>query len=135
MAKTYRTMRGKQFNMDILRIKGEREIALGNMNVNAGGDQLGPGGVVIKDRNQRIREENQLHTMIPSKSVVVNNKEDLIKKTVADDAEILEAKIAEQILADAEKSNDVDAPKGGLAASMAETAPELKKKRTIKKKT
>ncbi len=127
MAKTYRTMRGKQFNMDILRIKGEKEIALGNMNVNAGGDQLGPGGVVVKDRNQRIREDNELHTMIPSKSVVINNKEDLVKKTAADDAEALEAKAAEQILADS------DAPKGGLAASMVESEP--KKKRTTKKKT
>ena len=134
MAKTYRTMRGKQFNMDILRIKGEKEIALGNMNVNAGGDQLGPGGVIIKDSNQRIREENELHTMIPGKVPVVNNKEELVKKTAAREAEILEDKTAEQILADSEKDENSDTPKGGLAASMAETT-EPKKKQTTKKKT
>lgn len=135
MAKTYRTMRGKQFNMDTLRIKGEKEIALGNMNVNAGGDQLGPGGVIIKDRNQRIREENALHTMVPGNAPVVKNKEELSKKTSANEAEILAAKEAEQILADSERNKNVDTPKGGLAASMVESTPTPKKKRTTKKKT
>ena len=77
MARQHKTMRGKAVNMDTLRIQNEKVIALGNMNVNAGGDELGPGGIVVKDRNQRVREEKALHTMVPTKAPVSKNKEDL----------------------------------------------------------
>jgi len=132
MAKTHRTMRGKQVNMDTLRIKHEKSIALGNMNVNAGGDQLGPGGVITKDRNERIREENALHTMVPGKAPVIKNKQELIKKSAAQEAADLEVKIAEKLIADAEAKSDPDAPKGELAASLVPATP--KKKKTTKKK-
>ena len=132
MARIHKTMRGKQVNMETLRIKHEKSIALGNMNVNAGGDQLGPGGVVIKDRNERIREESKLHTMVPGKSPVVKNKQDMIKKTAAQEAADLEVEGAEKLLADAEVKTDPDAPKGGLAASLVPDAPK-KKKTTTKK--
>ncbi len=132
MAKIYRTMRGKNVNMDALVIKHEKSIAIGNMNVNAGGDELGPGGVIVKDRNQRIREESKLHTMVPGKSPVIKNKQDVIKKSAAKEAADLEIEIAEKLLADAEVKTDPDAPKGELAASLAPDTP--KKKKTTKKK-
>ena len=132
MARQHRTMRGKAVNMDTLRIQNEKVIALGNMNVNAGGDELGPGGVVVRDRNQRIREENALHTMVPTKAPVIKNLEELNQKTAAASAAQIEADAAEKILADAEASADIEKPKGGLAASLAETP--TKKKRTTKKK-
>ena len=134
MARQHKTMRGKAVNMDTLRIQNEKVIALGNMNVNAGGDELGPGGVVLKDRNQRIREEKALHTMVPKKVPVSKNKADLDRKTAAKQAEIIEADAAEKALADAEAATTVEKPKGGLAASLAETTP-TKKKRTVKKKS
>lgn len=131
MARQHKTMRGKAVNMDTLRIQNEKVIALGNMNVNAGGDELGPGGVIIKDRNQRIKDEKALHTMVPTKVPVIKNQADLERKTAANSAAKIEADAAEQALADADASAGVEKPKGGLAASLAETP---KKKTTTKKK-
>lgn len=133
MARQHKTMRGIAINMDTLRIKNEKVIAIGNMNVNAGGDILGPGGKIIKDRNQRIRDENALHTMVPGKAPVVAGKAAIEKMTSAQKAEKVEADAAAQILADAEKAADPSTPKGGLAAEMAETATPKKKKKATKK--
>lgn len=54
MGKVYRTAQGKSVDMDNLRLKNENTPALGNMNVNARGDQLGPGGKVIRPREEAI---------------------------------------------------------------------------------
>ena len=63
MSNKYRTANGKSVDMDALRLKNEQTIALGNMRVNAAGDELGPGGKVIKTRAQRAREGYQLDQM------------------------------------------------------------------------
>lgn len=65
MANIKKSMRGRQIDLDQLRIKHEKTIALGNMNVNAAGDELGPGGLVKKTSSQRIKQANALHTMRP----------------------------------------------------------------------
>ena len=54
--KVYRTMQGKQIDMDLLRKKNELTPAVGNANVNARGDQLGPGGQIIRKREDIIKE-------------------------------------------------------------------------------
>lgn len=56
MSKIYRSAQGKEVNMEELRLKNESTIAVGNMKVNARGDELGPGGVVVKTRNQAMDE-------------------------------------------------------------------------------
>ena len=128
MAKQHKTMRGKAVNMDALRIQNEKTIALGNMNVNAAGDELGPGGVVVKDASRRVREENQLHTMIPNKIRVSTSAAAAEQKASDANAEKVEKELAEKILADADIPV-VDAgkkPKGGLAASIAEEQEQKK---------
>jgi len=55
MAKKYRTARGRVLDMDSVRLANEETIAIGNMRVNARGDQLGAGGKVVKTRNQIMR--------------------------------------------------------------------------------
>ena len=42
MKKAYRTALGKSIDMDNLRLANEGTIAIGNMKVNARGDELGP---------------------------------------------------------------------------------------------
>ena len=54
--KVYRTMQGKQIDMDLLRKKNELTPAVGNARVNARGDQLGPGGQIIKKREDVVKE-------------------------------------------------------------------------------
>ena len=61
MATNQRTARGLQIDMDRLRLANETTIAVGNMKVNARGDQLGAGGKIIKTRQQIMAEKNKLH--------------------------------------------------------------------------
>jgi hypothetical protein len=53
---TYRTAQGKMINMDSLRVRNEQAIAVGNMKTNARGDELGPGGIVVRTRDQVMKE-------------------------------------------------------------------------------
>jgi len=64
MPKHYRTANGKQINMDALLAANEREIAVGNMGVNARGDQLGPGGAIEKTKDQVMQEYYKLNTPV-----------------------------------------------------------------------
>lgn len=61
MASNHKTARGLPIDMDRLRLANETTIAVGNMKVNARGDQLGQGGKVIKTRAQIMNEKNKLH--------------------------------------------------------------------------
>ena len=51
----YRTMQGKAIDMDMLRQKNELTPAVGNAKVNARGDELGPGGQIIKKREDVLK--------------------------------------------------------------------------------
>jgi hypothetical protein len=54
--KVYKTFQGKQIDIDLLRKKNELTPAVGNAKVNARGDELGPGGKIIKKREEIVRE-------------------------------------------------------------------------------
>lgn len=52
MGKVYTSMRGKEIDMEKMALKHELTPAVGNMRVNARGDLLGPGGQIIKTKEQ-----------------------------------------------------------------------------------
>ena len=52
-------MQGKEIDMNKLIARNEMEVAVGNMRVNARGDQLGPGGKITKTREQLAAEREQ----------------------------------------------------------------------------
>jgi len=54
--KQHRSMRGKIVDMDLLRKRNELTPAVGNARVNARGDELGPGGQIIKKREDIVAE-------------------------------------------------------------------------------
>ena len=54
MGRTYRTMNGRSVDMDKLRSQNELTPAVGNMKVNARGDELGAGGKIIRTREQIV---------------------------------------------------------------------------------
>lgn len=54
--KVYKSMQGKQVDMDLLRQKNELTPAVGNARVNARGDELGPGGKIIRKREDVMAE-------------------------------------------------------------------------------
>ena len=64
--KTYRTSSGKTVDFGALLLANETAPAIGNMNVNARGDEIDPAGNITKSREQIMREYNELNTMEPS---------------------------------------------------------------------
>mgnify|MGYP003642105446 CR=1 FL=1 len=54
--KIYRTMQGKQIDLDLLIKRNELTPAIGNSKVNARGDELGAGGRIIRKREEIIKE-------------------------------------------------------------------------------
>jgi hypothetical protein len=54
--KTYKTMRGRTVDMDLLQQRNELTPAVGNARVNARGDELGPGGKIIRKKEQAIKD-------------------------------------------------------------------------------
>ena len=52
----YRSMQGKEVDMNKLILQNELTVAVGNAKVNARGDELGPGGTIIKKREEVLQE-------------------------------------------------------------------------------
>ena len=52
----YRSANGREVDMDKLRLQNETAIAVGNAKVNARGDELGPGGKIIRKREDVLKE-------------------------------------------------------------------------------
>ena len=52
----YRSMQGKEVDMHKMVMQNEMAVAVGNVKVNARGDELGPGGKIIKKREDALRE-------------------------------------------------------------------------------
>ena len=67
--RTYKTMQGKNVDMDLLRKRNELTQAVGNAKVNARGDELGPGGKIIKKREEVLADYYRDNpTKVPSRN-------------------------------------------------------------------
>ena len=51
-----RSMRGREIDMEKLNLKNEMQPAVGNMKVNARGDELGPGGQIVRTREEVLAD-------------------------------------------------------------------------------
>ena len=56
MGRVYTSMQGKQINIEKLQLKNELLPAIGNMKVNARGDELGAGGKIVRTREQILQD-------------------------------------------------------------------------------
>jgi hypothetical protein len=54
--KMYRTMQGKMVDIEKLRAANESTRAVGNMNVNARGDIVGPGNTIVRSKEDVMKE-------------------------------------------------------------------------------
>lgn len=54
--KVYRSMQGKQIDMDLLRQRNELTPAVGNAKVNARGDELGSGGKIVRKKEEVLKD-------------------------------------------------------------------------------
>jgi hypothetical protein len=59
MGKIYTSMQGKEIDMEKMTMRNELTPAVGNMKVNARGDELGAGGKVIRTREQILQDYYQ----------------------------------------------------------------------------
>lgn len=56
MGKTYTSIRGKEIDMEKLSLKHETEPAVGNAKLNARGDEIGPGGKIVRTREEILAD-------------------------------------------------------------------------------
>jgi len=56
MGRVYTSMQGKQIDMEKLQMRNELLPAIGNMKVNARGDELGAGGKIVRTREQILQD-------------------------------------------------------------------------------
>lgn len=52
----YKTMQGREIDLDALRATNETVPAVGNAKMNARGDELGPGGAIVRTRESVVAE-------------------------------------------------------------------------------
>lgn len=64
MKRIYTTANGKKINIDSIIAQNEDTIAVGNMKVNARGDQLGPGGTVETPKSKVMSDYYKLNTPV-----------------------------------------------------------------------
>ena len=89
MARQYTSARGKLVDMEKLRQANEGNIALGNMGVNARGDELGPGGRIVRTREEVIKAYNRQNpNAVPDAHPVLQPDEPVYQSNPAPDYEI-----------------------------------------------
>lgn len=87
--KQIRSLRGKVVDMDLLRKRNELTPAMGNARVNARGDELGPGGKILRKREEIVADHyaqagTAAHAPAPENTVVEQDEavvEEAVKKT------------------------------------------------------
>ena len=83
----YRTMQGKEVDLNRLMNQNELTMAVGNVKVNARGDELGAGGKIVRKREELLRETdvpNQINVRPKKEVEVVEKSGIIIKKDVLD---------------------------------------------------
>ena len=73
MARTVKSMRGKEIDMEKLNLKNELLPAVGNAKVNARGDEIGKGGEIVRTREE-ILQDYYNKTPRAVKEEIVNRK-------------------------------------------------------------
>lgn len=143
MAKIYRTAQGRPLDMETIRLQNELVPALGNMRVNARGDQLGPGGKIVKtkemimDEYYKARPSADLNipaqSTIPTRSNARRKSEAFPTSSknktefTPDDAQPDDIVSTESV----EKEQVEPKLKGGLAAAIAKTKNSNKKVKRV----
>lgn len=75
MAKrTYRTASGKQLDIGAIQLKQEKTPAIGNMRVNARGDELTPDGRIARRREEVVQDTYyKMHGMVPQEDEIIES--------------------------------------------------------------
>lgn len=95
--KTYRTAAGKHIDMEAMLLHNEDSIAVGNNPVNARGDEIGPGGEILKTNSELVQEYYSNNPNAVEKSQpVASITEDLIPDSEKNPATVAPAMSVEE---------------------------------------
>lgn len=117
--RVYKTANGKSINIDAVIAQNEESIAIGNMRVNARGDELGPGGRIERTRDKVLQEYYKLNTPVASDNIPTpreNIAPDLIDDWV--EPVVVQEEIVEEV-----EEPTAKPLRGSLASSVARTQP------------
>jgi hypothetical protein len=84
MSKLYKTMQGKEVDMDKLMRANELMPAIGNTRVNARGDELGPGGIIVRKREEVMAEYYEHNPKVVQDDPVSSTAKSGVVQTIAD---------------------------------------------------
>lgn len=133
MKRVYTTANGKQVNLDALIAQNENTIAVGNMKVNARGDQLGAGGKVEVSREKAMNEYYKLNTPVaidvPPQPHETRTRKDLVDDWVEP---AIETSVQEELSIEQSTQPEPSKLRGSLADSIAKNKPTDKE---VPKKT
>jgi len=135
MPKTYVTANNRTIDMDALRLKNEDVRAVGNMGVNARGDQIDNDNKPVETRNRRVAKQYNKQTNVVNQPVVSSIAE---AKKLAEQPKIVEEEnsvdVEEELATEAEvdfMEDTADKPEvEGLAAAIAR-AREVKQEELV----
>jgi hypothetical protein len=71
--KVHKSMQGKTIDMDMLRQRNELTPAVGNARVNARGDELGPGGKIIRSKEEVLKDYYNAQKGVATETPVKKN--------------------------------------------------------------
>ncbi len=74
MGKVYTSIRGKEIDMEKLSLKNETLPAVGNLKVNARGDELGAGGQIVRTREQILQDYYKNNPRAIQEEIVTRKK-------------------------------------------------------------
>ena len=121
--KQYRTAMGKTVDMGALMIQNEQTRAVGNMGVNARGDQIDSINRVISKKNQQVNKQNKKQTA--SAAIPVSSSNTAHRQTqvqAVDPADAVDNLLEDNEVVQEFEIAPIDPPselQGGLAAAIA----------------
>ena len=122
MGNLRKTANGSFVDIDTLRLGNESVIAVGNLKVNARGDQLGPGGTPIASKQQVVNEYYNLHTPVVGARPLAQPSKTARAEPAAIDADTAQADDVDTQVIEAMQAPIVAAPRpvrGALANTVA----------------
>ena len=106
--KQHVSLQGKAVDMDLLRQKNELVPAVGNVRVNARGDELGPGGKIIKKREEVMGDYYRDHPQaVPNEEAGIGVA-DMAKEATEVPKKVSKPKKEPKVEAKVEVSKDAD---------------------------
>ena len=121
MKRVYTTANGKRVNIDAIIAQNESTIAVGNMKVNAKGDQLGAGGVVEVPKHKAMADYYKLNTPVATDYVPESHKR-APKKDLTDDW----VEVAADVDENTDPAPTTDPQKRPLRGSLADSVAKNK---------